>query len=474
MRKTKIICTIGPASRTPEMMRSLIMAGMNVARLNFSHGEYEDKVDIIEKLCSLREELRIPLALMADTRGPEIRLGLIPNGPVELQTGQMFTLTTVECEGNEKRVWINYAGLPDDVTAGGHILLDDGLIDLQIESKTNTDIVCTVLNGGTVSSRKSVNVPGMKLHLPYISSQDRADLRFIASKPFSYIAASFTRSADDIRALREELERHGSPNIKIIAKIENAEGLNNLESILELADGIMVARGDLGVETPQEELPILQKKLIQDAYRRGVPVITATQMLDSMIHNPRPTRAETSDVANAVYDGTSAVMLSGETAAGAYPVEACRCMALIAERTEKDIDYHKRFLTREYAEENTITNAVARAAVTIAHNLNCQAILTMSESGRTARHISKFRPASPILACTPSEKTYYQLGLIWGVSPIMIPQCHDTDELTAVSSSAAVSAGLLQKGDMTVITAGVPLGQTGSTNLLKVYVIGEP
>jgi pyruvate kinase len=455
-------------------MRNLITAGMNVARLNFSHGTQEDKAEIVQKLCTLREEMQAPLALMADTKGPEIRLGLIPDGPVDLVEGQTFTLTTVEGDGNDRRVSISYRGLPGDVAVGGHILLDDGLIDLQVESKTDTDIVCTVLNSGPVSSRKSVNVPGIKLHLPYISSQDRADLRFIAEQSFSYIAASFTRSADDIRALREELTRHGASDIRIIAKIENAEGLQNIESIMDVADGIMVARGDLGVEMPLEELPILQKQLIQNAFRRGMPVIIATQMLDSMIHSPRPTRAETSDVANAVYDGTSAIMLSGETAAGAYPVEACRCMAMIAERTEKDIDYHKRFLTRAYLEENTITNAVARAAVTIAYDLSCQAILTMSESGRTARHISKFRPASPVVVCTPSVKTYYQLALIWGVSPLMIPACYDTDELTAASTSAAVSAQLLRPGDITVITAGIPLGQTGSTNLLKVYVVGEP
>ncbi|MDR1737018.1 MAG: pyruvate kinase, partial [Oscillospiraceae bacterium] len=385
MRKTKIICTIGPASDTPEVMRSLIAAGMNVARLNFSHGNNEEKAACIERLCAVRAEMGVPLALLADTRGPEIRIGAIPGGPVRLQEGQTFTLQTEECEGDARRVSVSYAGLPEDVSVGGHILLDDGLIDLRVESKTDSQIVCAVLNGGPISSHKGVNVPGVKLRLPYIDSRDRADLRFIASQPFSYVAASFTRSADDIRALREEIRRHGASDIKIIAKIENAEGLQNIDAIMDAADGIMVARGDLGVETPLEELPVLQKMLIQNAYRRGMPVITATQMLESMIKNPRPTRAETSDVANAVYDGTSAVMLSGETAAGVYPAEACHVMAQIAQRTERAIDYKKRFLTREYTEENTITNAVARAAVTIAHGLNCQAILTLSETGRTAR-----------------------------------------------------------------------------------------
>jgi pyruvate kinase len=446
---------------------------MSVARLNFSHGSHENKADMIEKLCALRDQLQVPLALLADTKGPEIRLGVIPDGPVELSEGQTFTLTTTECDGDRSRVYVNYAGLPADVSVGGHILIDDGLIELRVDAKTDTDVTCTVLNGGQVSSRKGVNVPGVKLCLPYISSQDRVDLRFIASHPFSYVAASFTRSADDIHDIREELRRHGSKNLKIIAKIENAEGLQNIDAIMEAADGIMVARGDLGVEVPLEELPVLQKQLIKNAFGRGKPVITATQMLESMVQKPRPTRAETSDVANAVYDGTSAIMLSGETAMGAYPIEACTHMASIAERTERDIDYQKRFLSREHSRESTITNAVARAAVTTAHDLNCQAILTMTTSGKTARHIAKFRPALPIIACTPSEETYHQLALIWGVVPLMVPECDSTDDLTALSSSAALKARLLRDGDMTVITAGIPLGQSGATNLLKVKVVGE-
>jgi pyruvate kinase len=316
-------------------------------------------------------------------------------------------------------------------------------------------------------------VPGVKLRLPYISSQDRVDLRFIAENPFSFVAASFVRTAADVQAIRKELDRVGNNEIKIIAKIENAEGLQNIEAIMDTADGIMVARGDLGVEIALEELPVLQKKLIKNAYRRGLPVITATEMLESMIYKPRPTRAETSDVANAVYDGTSAIMLSGETAAGAFPVEACSQMAHIAERAEKDIHYHKRFLTREYVMESTITNAVARAAVTTAHDLNCHAILTMTKAGQAARHISKFRPAPPIIACTPSAETYHQLSLSWGVLPLMIPECDSTDALKAASTAAAIKAGLLREGDMTVITAGVPLGRSGATNLLRVHVVGE-
>jgi pyruvate kinase len=454
-------------------MRSLIEAGMNVARLNFSHGTYKEKAERIQNLCALREEMGVPLALLADTRGPEIRLGKFPDGPVRLREGQTFTLVAADIEGDERRAGVSYPGLPADVCVGGHLMLDDGLIDLRVEGKTDTEIACTVLNGGKISSYKGVNAPGVKLRLPFITSQDRADLRFIAQHPFSYVAASFTRTAEDIRSLRDEITRHGATDIKVIAKIENAEGLRNIDAIMDVADGIMVARGDLGVETPLEELPVLQKQLIQNAYRRGMPVITATQMLESMIKNPRPTRAETSDVANAVYDGTSAVMLSGETAAGAYPAEACACMARIAERTERDIDYKKRFITRGHTEENTITNAVARAAVTIAHELNCQAILTMSETGRTARHVSKYRPDSPIIACTPNVSAYHQLSLIWGVSPLIIPECEDMDTLTAVSMRTACSSGLLREGDIAVVTAGIPLGLSGATNLLKVIVTGE-
>ena len=471
MRKTKIICTIGPASESAEILRELVLTGMNVARLNFSHGTHEEKTAVINRLCAIRGELQKPLALLADTKGPEIRLGIIPGGSVELSRGQSFTLTTAECEGNKDRAHVDYAGLPGDVTAGDRILLDDGLIELRIDCVNGTEIDCTVLNGGPISSKKGVNLPEVKVRLPYISKQDLADLRFIASRPFSYVAASFTRTAADIREIRKELKRYGGENIKIIAKIENAEGVQNIGSILEAADGIMVARGDLGVELSLKEMPVLQKKLIQNAYRRGMPVITATQMLESMIHNPRPTRAETSDVANAVYDGTSAVMLSGETAAGAYPVEACRYMSEISEYAESDIDYHKRFLTREYALESTVTNAVAHAAVMIAYELSCKAILTMTESGTTARHISKFRPASPIIACTPSDKTYHQLALLWGVTPLMIPECESTDALTSVSTAAAIKARLLEEGDMTVITAGIPLGQAGATNFLNVYVM---
>ena len=474
MRKTKIICTIGPASETAQVLRQLILAGMNVARLNFSHGSHEEKALLIEKLCAIRGELRIPLAILADTKGPEIRLGLIPGGPVELIEGQTFTLTTLECSGDAHRVHVNYPGLPGDIAAGGHILLDDGLIDLLVCSKTDTDIVCTVLNGGYISSRKGVNVPGTKLRLPYISSQDRDDLRFIASHPFSYVAASFVRSVDDICAIREELARHGRKDLKIIAKIENAEGLQNIDSIMDTADGIMVARGDLGVEVPLEELPVLQKKLIKDARHRGVPVITATQMLESMVSKPRPTRAEISDVANAVYDGSSAVMLSGETAVGAFPFEACHCMSRVAERTERDINYHERFKTVEYERKGTVTNAVARAAVTTAHELNCRAILTMTKSGNTARNIAKFRPAPPIIACTPSAGTYHQLAFNWGVIPLMIPECDSSaTDLEALSVSAAKQAGLLQAGDSAVFTAGIPLGQIGATNMLKVNVVGK-
>jgi len=473
MRKTKIICTIGPASESEDTIRGLIAAGMSVARLNFSHGIHEEKSEVIRTLLRVREEMNVPLAILADTRGPEIRLGVFEGERVELSEGQTFTLTTIECPGNSERASVTYSGLPGDVAQGGRILLNDGLIALRVENKTDTEITTTVLNPGVVSSRGGVNVPGVKLQLPFISSADRADLRYIASQPFSYIAASFTRNAGDVRALREELSRHDSRDIKIIAKIENMEGLQNIEAIIDEADGIMIARGDLGVEIPLEELPILQKRLIADSYRIGIPVITATQMLESMITNPRPTRAEVSDVANAVCDGTSAVMLSGETAVGAYPVEACRFMAQSAERMEQSIDYHKRFLDREHNRENTVTNAVARAAVTTAYDLNCHAILTMTETGSTARNIAKFRPASPIIACTPSETTYQQLSLIWGVTPLIIPEGTDAGRLMFDSTAASIEAELLRDGDMIVFTAGLPLGRSGATNLMRVYVAGE-
>jgi len=473
MRKTKIICTIGPATDTEEALEKLIHAGMNVARLNFSHGSLADKVCQIEKLTALRDRLQVPLALLADTRGPEIRLGRIPGGPVELIEGQIFTLTTAVCDGDSTRATIDYAGLPEDVAIGGRILIDDGLIELRVDSKTGSQIVCTVLNGGPISSHKGVNVPGVELRLPYISTQDEEDLRFIASHPFCYVAASFVRCAADIAAIRAELARHGNTNMKIIAKIENAEGIENYDEILSAADAIMVARGDLGVEVPLEELPVLQKKLIKAARHRGVPIITATQMLESMVAKPRPTRAETSDVGGAVYDGSSALMLSGETAVGAYPIEACSCMARIAERTEGDINYHERFKTVEYERKGTVTNAVARAAVTTAHEMHCRAILTMTQSGNTARNIAKFRPAPPIIACTPLPETYHQLAFNWGVIPLVIPKCGSADELEATSVSAAIRADLLQAGDTTVITAGIPLGQIGATNMLKVNVVRE-
>ncbi|MCL2695769.1 MAG: pyruvate kinase [Clostridiales bacterium] len=474
MGKTKIICTIGPATDATEALEKLIHAGMNVARINFSHGSLEDKIDVIERLTALRDRLQVPLALLADTRGPEIRLGRIPDGPVELTEGQIFTLTTTPCDGDASRAFINYRGLPEDVTVGGRVLIDDGLIELRVDSKTDTDIVCTVLNGGPISSHKGVNVPGVALRLPFISAQDAEDLKFIANHPFCYVAASFVRNAADIAAIRAELARHGCENMKIIAKIENAEGIENYDEILSAADAIMVARGDLGVEVPLEELPVLQKKLIKDARHRGVPVITATQMLESMVSKPRPTRAEISDVANAVYDGSSAVMLSGETAVGLFPFEACRCMARVAERTENDINYHERFKTVEYERKGTVTNAVARAAVTTAHELNCRAILTMTKSGNTARNIAKFRPAPPILACTPSHDTYHQLAFNWGVIPLIIPECDSsTTDLETLSVWAAVRADLLQQGDTAVFTAGIPLGQVGATNMLKVNVVGK-
>ena len=473
MRKTKIICTLGPASDSPEMIRQLMLSGMNGARFNFSHATHEYAKEKLAIVKQLRQELKLPVATILDTKGPEIRIGTFKNNKVELKAGQLFTLTTEEVEGTENQVSITYKDLPKDIEEGRTVLLDDGLIEMKVMSKTETTIVCRVENGGIISNRKGINVPGTKLSMPFISERDRSDIIFGIEEGFDCIAASFTRDADDILAVRKILDEHNCHSINIIAKIENAEGVENIDQILRVVDGIMVARGDMGVEIPLEDVPILQKKLIKKAYLAGKQVITATQMLDSMIKNPRPTRAESTDVANAIYDGTSAIMLSGETAAGSYPVEALKTMVKIAERTEEAINYVRRFQSRETIANFDVTNAISHATCTAAHDLGASAIVTVTMSGVTARQLSKFRPASPIVACTNRDTVYHQLSLSWGVVPMRIQTETDSESLFEHAVEAAQRAGLVHSGDLVVITAGVPLGVSGTTNMMKVDVVGH-
>ena len=475
-RKTKIICTLGPATDDSGVLKKLMLGGMNVARINFSHQTHPEQLVRVAELKALRDELGLPVALLADTKGPEIRLGKIENGPVQLKAGQNFVLTTKEVVGNEQHAYISFAGLPGDVKRGTRILIDDGLVELVVTALTDTEITCTVKNDGEINTNKGVNVPGIELSMPYISSHDRSDLRFAVDNDFDFVACSFARTAQDILMIREELERMGSNDMKIIAKIENAQGVANIDQIISVVDGIMVARGDMGVEIALEEIPVIQKKLIKKAYIEGKQVITATQMLDSMMHNPRPTRAEATDVANAIFDGTSAIMLSGETAAGQWPVEAVETMARIAVRAEQDIDYKKRFNARSEIEIDlcSVTNAISHATCAASHDLSAEAIITVTKSGVTAKMLSKFRPACPIIGCGTTKKVMRQMNLSWGVTPIFLEEQNSTDELFLHAVESAVEADLLKNGDLVVITAGVPLGKSGTTNMLRVHVVGEP
>ena len=473
MRKTKIICTLGPSTDDESVLRELMKGGMDVARVNMSHQDQKQQKVRIDAVKRLRTELGLPIALLLDTKGPEIRTGTFASGRVNLEKGQTFTLTTKDVIGDGQLSSISYKDLPRDVSRGSRILIDDGLIELRVDECTETDILCTVVNGGTVSANKGINVPGVTLSLPFISEKDRDDIRFAVEQDFDFIAASFTRSAADIVELRRELEKHDCHKIRIIAKIENPDGVNNIDEIINVSDGIMVARGDLGVEIPLEEIPVIQKQLIKKAYNAGKQVITATQMLDSMVKNPRPTRAESTDVANAIYDGTSAIMLSGETAAGLYPIEALRTMATIAERTERDIDYKGRFSRRDITERQDVTSAISHATCTTAHDLGAVAIMTVSKSGKTARMISKYRPACPIIGGTTDPTVQRQMNLSWGVIPVMVDEKDNTDELFEHVVDVAYKANLVENGDLVVITAGVPLGISGTTNLLKVHLVGN-
>lgn len=474
LRKTKIICTLGPATEDESVLRRLMQGGMNAARFNFSHCTHEDASKKLEAVTRLREELGLPIATILDTKGPEIRVKTFQNGPVQLRAGDTFTLTTREVEGDEKMVSITYQDLTKDLKAGARVLIDDGLVELRAEEVTDTDIVCTVINGGQVSNHKGINVPGTQLSMPFISEQDRADIIFGIEHGFDYIAASFTRSAKDILAIRSILKEYDCHSINIIAKIENMEGVDNIDEILRVVDGIMVARGDMGVEIPLEDVPVLQKQLIQKSYLAGKQVVTATQMLDSMIKNPRPTRAESTDVANAIYDGTSCIMLSGETAAGKYPVEALETMVRIAEKAEESINYIKRFNSRDNSDVAfDVTNAISHATCTTAHDLGAKAIVTVTKGGGTARQLSKFRPLYPIVGCTTQEHVWRQLNLSWGVVPMLIDEVEDTDVLFDRAVDAAERTGLVHSGDLVVITAGVPLGISGTTNMMKVHVVGH-
>lgn len=470
MRKTKIICTIGPSSDTVERLRELMKAGMNVARFNFSHGTHEEQRVKFERVKQAREELGLPVATMLDTKGPEIRLRDFEGGRVELISGQEFVLTTEEILGTSQRAAISYKNLKNDIGKGTTILIDDGLIEMTVEDIRGEEIICHVVNGGFVSNHKGVNVPGAVLSMPYISQVDREDILFGIEMGYDFLAASFVRCREDVLEVRRILEEHGS-DMKIISKIENMQGIQNLEEILEVSDGIMVARGDMGVEIPMERVPILQKKMIKLANEQGKHVITATQMLESMIKNPRPTRAETTDIANAIYDGTTAIMLSGESAAGKYPVEAVETMARIAETAEKDIDYGFRMRGMRKKEKTDITTAIAYATCTAAMNLKAAAIITVTLSGFTAEAIARFKPESPIIGCTVREKVCRDLNLLWGVSPLMIRQEDTAERLFAAAVSEAKKAGYVKTGDVVVITAGVPLGMAGTTNMIHVVEV---
>ncbi len=474
MRKTKIVCTLGPATQSEEAIRSLVNAGMNVARLNFSHGTYEYHQKNIDMLKEVRRELCCPLAILLDTRGPEIRTKTLKEKSVVLKKGEAFTLTTRELEGDGSIVSITYEPLPASLTVNDRVLLDDGKIELKVKELSQTDIVCTVVRGGELGEKKGLNLPGLKLNMPYLSEKDKEDLLFGIKNDVDFVAASFARRKEDMIALRKFLDFNGGHSIRIIAKIENAEGINNFDEILNEVDGIMIARGDMGVEIEYEKLPGIQKRFIRKCYQSGKMVITATQMLESMISHPSPTRAEITDVANAVFDGTSAVMLSGETAMGKYPVEAVQTMAKIAEQAEKDafdMDVYKGI--RYEIDYSDTTNAVCDAACTTARDLKAKAIIALSKYGQTARRMSKFRPSEALVAATPEEKTYHQLALSWGIYPVLARYQRSSEELFIHAIDCAKQLDIVEDGDCVVIAAGFPLDTPGSTNTLRVEVVGQ-
>lgn len=471
MRKTKIICTLGPAVDSEDMIRTLIRSGMDAARFNFSHGSHPEHLERLSLLKAVRDAMGRPVATILDTKGPEIRIRNFDTKSISLEAGDTFTLTTREEVGDQTHVSVSYPKLHQEVAPGQEILIDDGLVAIRVDEIRGEDIVCTVENGGTLSANKSINIPGVHIHLPALTEKDVADIRFGVENDFDFIAASFVRQASDVEAVRQVLQDCGGESVKIIAKIENQEGVDNIDEILAAADGIMVARGDLGVEIPAAKVPILQKKIIRKGLQAGKPVITATQMLDSMMRNPRPTRAEVSDVANAVFDGTSCVMLSGETAGGKYPVEALTAMTGIVEEAEASIDYWRHFQKQRVVPASNINDAITHTCCLTAKDLDAKAILAATNSGRTARIICRFRPSCPVAALTMHEKVRRQLNICWGVIPFLTGEVNSTDRIFSLSAEVALKERLVQAGDTVVITAGVPLGKSGSTNLIKAQVI---
>ena len=473
MRKTKIICTLGPAVDSEDMIRNLIRSGMDAARFNFSHGSHPEHLARLNRLKAVRDTMGRPVATILDTKGPEIRIKSFATKTVTLEAGEPFTLTTDDIVGGQERVSVTYPKLHQELTPGQQVLIDDGLVAIRVDRIEGCDIRCTVENGGTLSANKSINIPGVHIQLPALTEKDVADIRFGVENDFDYIAASFVRRAADVEAVRQVLHDCGGDAVKIIAKIENQEGVDNVDEILAAADGIMVARGDLGVEIPAAKVPILQKQMIRKGLQAGKPVITATQMLDSMMRNPRPTRAEVSDVANAVFDGTGCVMLSGETAGGKYPVEALTAMVTIVTEAEQSIDYWRQFQKQRIIPASNINDAITHTCCLTAMDLNANAILAATSSGRTARMICRFRPACPVAALTMHEKVRRQLAICWGVIPFLTGEVNSTDRIFSLSAEVARKEGLVKNGDTVVITAGVPLGKSGSTNLIKAQVIDE-
>jgi pyruvate kinase len=473
MRRTKIVCTIGPASESEEMLIKLVNAGMNVARLNFSHGDHEEHKRRIDAIKKVRQMLQKPVAIMLDTKGPEVRLGRFREGSAEIKAGDQFTLTTEEILGDSTRCTMTYKDLPNEVSQGTRILIADGLMELSVLDKTDSEVICQVVNGGMLSDRKNMNIPGATSKLPAITERDIADLIFGIENEIDFVAASFIRTASDVLEIRKVLEENGGSYINIISKIENQEGVDNIDEILKVSDGLMVARGDLGVELAAEEIPLTQKMLIKKSNEAGKPVITATQMLDSMIRNPRPTRAEVTDIANSILDGTDAIMLSGETAAGKFPIEAVKTMATIAERTEQDLDYGQKVSRIGHMGKITVANAISHASCTSAYELGAAAIITPTQSGSTPRMVSKFRPQAPIIAATFTERVRRKLCLSFGVYSVLIQTINSTDDLIEQSVNEAIAKEYINNGDLVVITAGVPAGVAGTTNLIKVHIVGN-
>jgi len=473
MRKTKIVCTLGPAIDDPAVLKRIFKYGLDVARLNFSHGTYDEHQARIDRFKAVREELKRPAALLLDTKGPEIRLKKFKGGKIVLNQGQKFTLTTKDVEGDENIASVTYPDLPSDVKKGDRILIDDGLIELRVTETSDTEVICDVIDGGEVSDKKGINLPGITVGIPFLSDIDRADLLFGIKNDFDYIAASFVRNAEDVKQIKTFLEENNGGFIKVISKIENQDGVKNIDEIVRVSDGIMVARGDMGVEIPFEEIPSLQKMIILKTVQMGKPVITATQMLDSMIRNPRPTRAEITDVANAIYDGTSAIMLSGETAIGKYAELAVSTMSKIAEKTETDIDYVGNFNKRHSTIAKNVTDAISYSTCSAAHALDAAAIISVTKSGHTSRMVSRYRPNCLIIASTPLNKVYHQLALVWGVTPMLTREASTTDEIFNLAVDDVQNAGLLKNGDLVIITGGIPIGISGTTNMIKIHVVGD-